>query len=375
MASKTQYMMYPPVQDPTEEILAGLAMKKAKADEEPPVDQPDVNPPIQQEFQAQIQPPATPVAPAVDPVEAQLRKRLMDTYEGGIAKQQANVDQYDRLAQTQAQANTFAQNDMSPELNFMSQLTGVDLLKGYNAPKGNEVGRTDLLKLLKEKQTGQGGITDDRVNLLKEMLKHRSEDKLNDKQSRFDQAQDTRAFQDVKKSYGKLSDDLQSFNQSYNVVESAVKTGDTYALQNALSNFARLSGEKGVLTDQDIVRVVPTNMKMKTAQTMAYLRSDPTVPVPPEVQTALIKALGRLKEAAHKRFVASAKANRDQFQSGPGSYPKYGDTLFNNITKGMNTNVANPDAVDLPVEHAAATDIQKAAAQELERRKAASGSQ
>lgn len=352
MANRTSYLRYPPQQDPSEEILAALSLKKARADEAaalanhqikqakaeqmdaaaasaaPDPVQPQTQPPMQPQFPAQA------TQPQQDPRERELIRRLEQAGMAGQAAQGEDIAQLEQLAKAQADRGKLVQSDLSPTLNYLSQISGLDVARGYTAPESAAEQRKELYGLLKEKMAGRRALTDDQTALLKTLLgAHQAGN--NDRQARFDQAQDTRAYQDVAKSYNKINDAASEFEKQHGQVMSALNEGTVFSVQRALSNIARLGGEKGVLTDQDITRVVPDNMKMRAAKALASLRSDPNYPVPEEVKAALVSGMTQLKDVFYEVQAKKLEKQRLAHSMGPGSYPKYGEAMYQSFIKGI----------------------------------------
>jgi hypothetical protein len=365
--NKTVYYPYPPVEDPTKEILAALSPKQARADEVPVQAQMDASAPVQPQYQAQITPPMPSRQIPMDhqdPMVRELRNKLMRQFESGAAAQKANLGEVDQMYQMAEQDAGFIQNDISPSLGYLSRLTGLEVGKGYKPPVEGSEKRKQLLGYLQAKVDSQNKLNDDEISVLKTLLAQRQGDLQQGRDSRFQQAEDTRAFLNVKKSFDKPIADLNDFNQSLGVVRSAVATGDVFAVQNALSNFARLGGEKGVLTDQDIVRVVPDNLKSRTAKAMAFLKSDPGYQMPPEVAQAIAASLDRLEAQAINKFQDNIEAQRENFLMGPGAYPSYAERVYSQTKKHFQPKqaVASPAAGQQ-------VNLQNAAAEELKRRR------
>ena len=230
------------------------------------------------------------------------------------------------------------------EQKMLQQMLEKQMVEGIAKQKENEAMQREMLQkalglspknlnpdveaLQQALQKTSAGITDDEINLLRSKLAAKQGESESRKANQYLTTKDYDAFKNVKTAFDKPREDLNSFYQSYDVMQGALASKDVYQLQNALSNFARLAGEKGVLTDQDIVRVVPSNLKMKTAQALAFLRSDPSYEVPKEVLEAVGKASDRLRESAEIKYKGQLAQQKEAFQQGPLSFPKYARELY-----------------------------------------------
>lgn len=275
----------------------------------------------------------TPVQPEVTAEEIQPQKmsqaemqqkmyQLMQKSMGGQSEQIEALKQAVAKEQArQEQAGVLGRLDLRPFAQAMRQYGSTTVAIPTEAPED----RTEMLrKLQKELTTAKGGLTDDQINFLKTMM----EDKKAAQAALSQGNQDIRVFQDVKRAYDKPAEDIQDFYQAHDAVKLALNSGDITAIQASLSNYARMSGEKGVLTDQDITRVMPNNLKQRAAKWWANVASDPTVQAPPEVVEALAKGIDRLKQAAETKAKARFERVRSETEEGPGAYGKYSKALY-----------------------------------------------
>jgi hypothetical protein len=263
--------------------------------------------------------------------EKALRKLLAQKFSANIEQQTSDIDaDRARLAAEQNRSG-FEKMDLSP-LHRMAMQMGADPsgAAGYKPPDNTK--ETALREAISKKQSG---LADDELAYLKTSLEDKAKSRQEGTQNRFLAAQDKNIFQDVKKGYQKPVEDLNTFYQSHDAVKSALATGDVAAIQSSLSNFARLNGEKGVLTDQDIIRVVPDNLKGRAAKWLQFIKSDPTVQAPPEVVQALAQGMERLTDAAEGKFKSSAENNRSMYSEGPMSYGNYGQKLYDQSLKNL----------------------------------------
>lgn len=257
--------------------------------------------------------------------QAQMQQKmyqLMQKSMGGQAEQiEALKQAVAKEQERQEKAGVLGRLDLRPFAQAIKQYGATNVVVPTEAPED----RTEILrKLQKELTTARGGLTDDQINFMKTMM----EDKKSAQAALSQGNQDIRVFQDVKRAYDKPAEDIQDFYQAHDAVKLALDSGDITAIQASLSNYARMSGEKGVLTDQDITRVMPNNLKQRAAKWWANVSSDPTVQAPPEVVEALGKGIDRLKQAAEAKAKARFDRIRSETELGPGAYGKYSREIY-----------------------------------------------
>ena len=220
----------------------------------------------------------------------------------------------------------------------MSALQKIDLrpfaeaLKGYGstsvaeaqAPEMTEMQRQELLrKLQSQAAEAQQGVTKEQVAALKSF-----QDKK-DMQALLSQGnQEMRAFEAVQRKFDKPEQGMIDFYQSFDNFKGALDMGTTEAIQAATAAFARLSGEKGPLSDTDIQKVIPDNLKLKWAMYRQKILSGGATPAPQEIIDALRKNLGNLKDSAEKKYQTQLLIAKNQASKGPGSYKKYASDIY-----------------------------------------------
>lgn len=264
--------------------------------------------------------------------EKEVQKMIRDKFMQSQAQQEQQLKmQQQMLAQElkrQSEMGVLGNLDLRPFAQAAKQYGATTAVVPAEAP----MDRSEMVQKLQEQiQRGQRGLTQDQIGFLRTMMEEKRAGQLGLSQGN----QDIRVFQDVKKAFAKPADDLNSFYQSHDVVKAALDSGDITAIQSALSNYARMSGEKGVLTDQDIIRVMPSNLKTKAAKWWAAVSSDPTIQAPPEVVTALAAGLERLKTAAETKTKSAFELVKSEAEQGPGTYPRYAKTLYLQAIKAI----------------------------------------
>jgi spore coat protein CotF len=253
--------------------------------------------------------------------EKQLQALLEQKFAEGINRREEDLELQRMLAQKQAEGPV--QADLSGFFD-MAALAGASPRVGarYQAPKQQNI--NDMLAPM---QKAEGALADDQINYLKTKLAGQAAKKNDYTQSRFDEAKNIDAYKYVKGAFDKPLKDINEFNLASRGVASALETGDVFSVQNALSNFARMGGEKGVLTDQDIARVMPGNLETNIVKVRAWLSGDPTIPMPKEMVDSIKGRIGELEIVARKKLEDQVRQQEEMFEYSPDKMRQFSGSL------------------------------------------------
>jgi hypothetical protein len=296
--------------------------------------------------------PVSPPQPEPEPAPAPLQmphpergmsfepeaRRLQKLLEAQLEQQSRDVN----LSQAQYEADAKARAevpmvDYSPILGWAAAATGKDFGRGYKAPA-----QGDGKALLGAYLENQNKLSDNQSNALKTLLQNKKDGIENSRQSRYENSQNLKMFQEAKKQNEKLTKNYAEFTmQAGNVGKAFTPDTDNYVqigrVRSALSNFARMMGEKGVLTDQDVARQIQTNLDTKIAELTARFGSDPTSKVPAEaIATAIDAYNDAVEQFKQGHSVQSAELN--EIFTAPGS-PYYGKPFANMFIDQANNRV------------------------------------
>lgn len=205
----------------------------------------------------------------------------------------------------------------------------------------------------------QGSLTDDYGNLAKMLSGSVASGNMMDLMSKnqrqqkgLDLKMEDTIRNDITKNFiNPILDDKQKME----IMDTALATGDSQKIGNVLSLYARsISGEKGVLTDQDITRVMPRNFQGTAAQAIAYFNSTPSSKLAPEYVKSMRELIDLTKtklaerykrQLGSKRMIYSAGSYREHMQPGA-----VGDVAFGEARDAYQSFVspaaAAPEQVD-----------------------------
>ena len=215
--------------------------------------------------------------------------------------------------------------DISPLLALSDTWFGGNLSKGYKAPLGymdkakavfeqanqaQDLQGQYLQDLLKSTQYLKSGSQENEaLRTLAETMGYANKNEQPKNYSRGGGQNRGSAIDDYKiiQEGAKISKEALDKLSSLDSAEQLLAAGDLGSIRRSLSIVARaVSGEKGVLTEQDITRVLPATINMDVNKFQAYLTSNPGVLADPKVINALIRdvrsARGRITKNADDKL-------------------------------------------------------------------------
>ncbi|NBP03692.1 MAG: hypothetical protein EBU90_27065, partial [Proteobacteria bacterium] len=166
-------------------------------------------------------------------------------------------------------------------------------------------------------------LTKEQVNALRSMM----EDKRAAQAALSQGNQDIRVFENVSRKFDKPQQELADFYQAHDNLKAAVAAGDVASIQSALASYARMTGEKGPLSDTDISRTITPTFALSFAKLRSKITSEPNTPVPEETLKTLMSGIDRLKKAAEDKTAERINAAERQTSVGPGLYKQYSKEL------------------------------------------------
>lgn len=262
-------------------------------------------------------------AEAINPSEKELEEAIRKSYLQSMQQQQQQAAAMRQMLaqeqQAQADRGVLGNLDIRPFAQAAKQYGATTAVVPTEAPEDRSA---MLMKLRNAVVEAEQGMSKQQLDFLRsQLLAKQQRGGLQAQQS--EQNRQMRAFENVSRKFDAPQKEISDFYQAHDAVRSALASGNVAAIQSSLSNYARMSGEKGVLTDQDIARVMPDNLKQKASVWWSKVASDPNTPAPEGVIEALNAGLGRLKAAAETKAKERIDAVERQAAKGPGEYKLY----------------------------------------------------
>ncbi len=114
----------------------------------------------------------------------------------------------------------------------------------------------------------------------------------------------------------KMLKDFTADKSALDNLKRSLATGNFGDIRRSLAQAARvISGEKGVLTEGDLTRVLPRTMGMDWGQFATYVTSDPSFQIDPYILEGIKNAVAASELDLHRRYADKHQAFRDQLES------------------------------------------------------------
>jgi hypothetical protein len=159
---------------------------------------------------------------------------------------------------------------------------------------------------------------------------------VNDRQERFQKAQDLKKEDTLRNDISKsvIQPSIED-HKNLGIMDTALASGDSQKILNTLSTYARsISGEKGVLTDNDIVRVMPANYQGTVARVLAYFSATPNAKLPPEYTQSMREMVSAARAQLAQKYADTLEAKKKMYSNPQSSYRtltgagNVGDAIF-----------------------------------------------
>lgn len=279
----------------------------------------------------------------------QIQEKLNAKVEAATRSQIAGADKmqadYDKLASKPRDIDFSALAAY-----FDSTVEGSKIGQGYKAPESEEEKAQKMLGLQGAIQKARDGISDKEIDSMKAQLSNNTvKQQLTAMQGmgraeRFNESQTLKKEDTLRKDVAGIGDKVAEANALMGGIEENLASGDYQKVANTLSNFSRaVGGEKGVLTDQDIARVLPKNFQGSIARFTSYFGATPSAQIPPEYTKALVELTQTAKRRAAEKFGKEIALRKKGYGAPTSAYrdimPGVGTALFNELesnVQGMN---------------------------------------
>lgn len=234
--------------------------------------------------------------------------------------------------------------DLSPLLALSDQWSGGNLSKNYKAPESVEEKALNAIKLQDLISQRESGMSKEQLEFLKAQLRERNSE-TNSRQDRFETGQTRKSDEYIDKFVGDIEKAAADEAKTFNVMDSAFNSGSYAQIVSSLANYARsVSGEKGVLTDQDIARIMPRNYQGGVAKFLSYFNEIPTSELPADFTTELQSLLNKAKNETSKKYADRLSQKRARLTK----LPTYSNTMKeygSNVFEDAEGNIKNAFAV------------------------------
>jgi len=280
-------------------------------------------------------------------------QQLSDMAKSGIVQNERDINQFRQKETGMDLTGLMAMADA-----WAPEGTKSNLVAAYKAPMSEEQKTEKLMALQNQLQQRKEGMVKDSIEALKARLAATRGSREDARSARQEKSMDWQMFKAVGQDQKKLVGDATTFYNSFANTEAAIKpdadgTISAQRLQMSLSNFARLMGEKGVLTDYDITRQVGPTVDASLAKVQAYITSNPGQRVPAELASEVKAALADAKRTFAAGYRAKADNFRETVANNPGAptankqwLPKFIEETYKplGMIEGQTKNTTPPGA-------------------------------
>lgn len=273
---------------------------------------------------------ASNLQPDMTPEE---RTFFIDELKKDIDRQQSEIDKQREIAQLylSGPGSGSGASSVTPILGLIDAWTGSNLAATQPKPQTPEDRAAMALKLQSAISDAEGKLSKEKLDLLKTQLgsgqkkmdpfalwniagrQERGKEAIQMKQSEI-----ARRKEDViRKDIQKISDEVAAQEEKLGQIQEAFATNDLQRVSSMLANFSRVvAGEKGVLTDNDIGRLVPDSIAKTITEKIAWLSKIPTGPLPEGYTQRLLDAVNTAREKIAEKHSTQLKRRWDDYTTG-----------------------------------------------------------
>lgn len=248
-----------------------------------------------------------------DPEQKAREAEMLERYLAGVDEQKAGLGESQKLLDLYKDMPVKeAGTNYKPLLSLIDSYAGTGLAKSVDDKKGEtaEQRQYKIAQLSDLLAKRKGDISKSQADVLKQfstksdpMKDYLRAKAVEGTQERFDKREFAKAEQDVSKDVNDINKSMLDVDAQLGVAEQALASGRIDMLTPVLSILSRqVSGEKGVLTDRDVERTVPTTIATDIASLKAYLTNNRETGYPPEAVQGMQKLIAIAKEKRYSVF-------------------------------------------------------------------------
>lgn len=289
--------------------------------------------------------PETPVPPqrmiASQPTQRAVKKQVNEaaaavpeSFESKMrnAFEASQRSQKQSLADLQNSLNDYlsapSQVDLSALMALSDQWTGGKMAQNYKAPQDIEDRFKYGLQIQDLIAKRKNDMAQGEIDLLEKLQRHKD-----GRQDRFELGQIRKNDERIDSFLKGIEKEAANEAKTFNVMDQAFRSGSYSQIISSLANYARaVSGEKGVLTDQDIQRIMPKNYQGGVAKFLSYFNEIPTSELPANFTSELQSLLNKAKTETSRKYksqLSSEKSRLAKMSTFSNTMRQYGGELFN----------------------------------------------
>lgn len=267
--------------------------------------------------------------------EKEIQKQIREKFLQSQAQQEEQLKLQQRmLAQElarQKEMGVLGNLDLRPFAQAAKQYGAQTAVVPTAAPEE----RTEVMQKLQEQiQRGQRGLTQDQIGFLRTMMEEKRSAQAGLSAANLDK----RLFDTARNEIMKPVNDLQKATGQYNFVKGEILSGQPSRINRALSQYARIMGQTGVLTDNDIRLQLPSTFVGALDRAYSFVTGNVSgAQLPEDIVQDLLKTLdegnSQLKAASDNKVDTIYSSFATEFS--PYAAQKWLPGLYTNAKKGI----------------------------------------
>jgi hypothetical protein len=293
----------------------------------------------------------TPTQPQVQGIEMaaspkDMQKQMYALLQKSMGQQQQQVEQLkaeaEKEKQRQEQMGVLGKIDLRPFAQALQQYGSTTVAVPKEAPED----RTEILRKLQAAVSqAEQGLTKEQVAFLKTMAQDRETAQAVMSQKNLEK----RMFDTAQEKVLRPAQDFQKTAGAYNTVRSEISTGQPTRINRALSQYARIMGQTGVLTDQDIRMQMGPTAVGAIENAINFLSANPEGTKLPD---AVVKDLLASLDAGHNALKQATRRKIDTIEESYALSPYAGSpwmpNLFSTAKKALGPQEAGASPSGIP---------------------------
>lgn len=240
--------------------------------------------------------------PKIPQMDKDLKKQLEEAIMQSMAEQKRGVEDLSNIYKAQLE-NQKPQVDLSPLLALTDTWTGSKMQAGYKRPETSDEMAEKAMGMQAAINKARSGLTDDQTKFLQSELNNKLLGSMSRRRN-FEDAQLLKKEDTIRKDLDKsVFEPIKLRQEQFSNIDDAFASGDYQSVWAMLSQFSRgVSGEKGVLTDHDITRVMPKNIYGDIAKVKSYFSETPSTQMDQKYVQQLRNLVGIARKNASRVY-------------------------------------------------------------------------
>ncbi len=262
----------------------------------------------------------------------QAREYLEQQAPSGMNEQRRSIEEMNDA--TNRYAEMPLQADLSPLMALTDAWTGSKLSGAYKAPERGDERLANMAKLKDAIAKQRGQFTGDQINLLRSLtggfernIVGNTVTDTSGTQGAFvpkaggggGGAGNTALLKEMRANLDKNVTQVKNIRtEQFGSIDGALASRDYQRVAQTLAQFARtISGEKGVLTEGDLQRIIPKNWNTTASKFLSYFSDNANTKVDPAYVSVLRQAVKEARKNSAKLYVELLETKESMYKADP----------------------------------------------------------